>query len=138
MAGYTAVFIFLLIQCFHFVPVQLTAQPGAITQEDLEAAEISGADYKDGKGMVTISCEYSGKGGIHVFLNGRLKLYVGKEPKNLKVSVGDIIFVRGAELEGEAKVTISAAEGKIDASIQGETVTVANLTKRLVKIRACQ
>ena len=124
--------------CLNFTPAYETAAPGGIRTEDLEAAELSGTEYKNGKGLITISCEYSGKGGVYVFLNGRMKLYLSKEPKNLKVSVGDIVFVRGAELESSAKVTVTGAEGKIDLSIEGESVTVENLTKRLVKIRACQ
>lgn len=137
-AGYAAIFAFLLFWCLNFSPAQETVAPGAVRAEDLEAAELSGMDYKEGKGLITISCECSGKGGVYVFLNGRMKLYISKEPKNLKVSAGDIVFVRGAELESPAKVTVSGAEGKIDLSIEGESVTVENLTKRLVKIRACR
>ncbi len=137
LAGYATVFAFILFWCVNFTPAYETASAGGIRTEDLEAAELSGMDYKDGKGLITISCEYSGSGGVYVYLNGRMKLYISKEPKNLKVSVGDIIFVRGAELESPATVTVSAAEGKIDLSIEGESVTVENLTKRLVKVRAC-
>lgn len=136
-AGYAAVFVFILFWCLNFTPAYEISSAGEIHAEDLEAAELSGMDYKDGKGLITISCEYSGGGGVYVYLNGRMKLYIGKEPKNLKVSVGDIVFVRGAELESPAQVTVSGAEGKIDLSIEGESVTVENLTKRLVKIRAC-
>lgn len=136
--GYAVIFAFILFWCLSFTPAYETAAPGDIHTEDLEAAELGGTEYKNGKGLITISCEYSGKGGVYVFLNGRMKLYLSKEPKNLKVSVGDIVFVRGAELESSAKVTVTGAEGKIDLSIEGESVTVENLTKRLVKIRACQ
>ena len=135
LAGYAAVFAFFLFWCLHFTPAYETAAPGDITAADLEAAEMTGPEYKEGKGRITLSCEYSGRGGVYVFLNGRMKLYLTKEPKNLKVSVGDLIFVRGAELESPAQVTVSGAEGKIDLSIEGETVTVENLTKRLVKIQ---
>lgn len=132
-----AAWIFIIVQCVNFQPTSLTAPAGEITEEDLEAAEIIGANYKDGKGMITITCEYSGPGGVHVFLNGRMKLYITNGSKNLKVSAGDMVFVRGAELESPATVTVSAVEGKIDASIVGESVTVENLARKLVKIGAC-
>ena len=138
LAGYAAVFICLLGWCLSFTPAGETALPGEVTVADLEAAELSGQEYREGKGRITISCEYSGGGGVYVFLNGRMKLYVAHEPKNLKVSVGDLIFVRGAELTEKATVTVAGAEGKIDLSIQGTSVTVGNLTKRLVKIAAAQ
>ena len=105
-----------------------------ITPADMAAAEISGYDFKDGFGMITISCQYNGGGGVHVFLNGRMKLYVTHEPKNLKVKAGDIIMVRGADLEGTAEVTVSEVIGKIDASRQGTAVTVGNQARRLIKI----
>lgn len=132
---FISVFIFLLVQASDFVlPAAAPENGGEITQADIEAAEISGMDFKDGFGMITIACEYSGSGGVHVFLNGRMKLYVAHEPKNLKVKAGDIIMVRGAKLEGTAEVTISEVIGKIDASQQGTSVTVGNLARRLVKI----
>lgn len=132
-----AVWIFIVIQCVNFTPVSFSQPSLDVSDEDIEAAEELGANYKDGKGMITITCEYSGKGGVHVFLNGRMKLYITNGSKNLRVSVGDLIFVKGTELEGSAKVTVTAVEGKIDASITGETVTVENLARRLVKIRSC-
>ena len=66
-----------------------------------------------------------------------MKLYITNGSKNLRVSAGDLIFVKGTELTGSAKVTVTAVEGKIDASITGETVTVENLGRKLVKIRPC-
>ena len=132
---FIGVCIYLVVQASSFaLPAAKSENQGEITQADMEAAEISGYDFKDGFGMITISCEYSGSGGVHVFVNGRMKLYVAHEPKNLKVKAGDIIMVRGAELEGTAEVTISEVIGKIDASQQGTSVTVGNLARRLVKI----
>lgn len=135
VAFFLGVCIFLIVSISGFhIPAAEKENLGEITQADIEAAEISGYNFKDGFGMVTISCVYNGSGGVHVFLNGRMKLYVAHEPKNLKVKAGDIIMVRGAELEGTAEVTISEVIGKIDASQQGTSVTVGNLARRLVKI----
>ncbi len=132
-----AVWVFIIVQCVNFQPNSITAPAGEVTEEDMEAAEVDGANYKDGKGMITITCEYSGSGGVHVFHNGRMKLYITNGSKNLRVSAGDMIYVRGADLESPATVTITAVEGKIDASIVGESITVENLARKLVKIGAC-
>ncbi len=132
-----AVWVFIVIHCANFTPVNLSEPSLEVSAEDIEAAEEQGANYKDGKGMITITCEYSGKGGVHVFLNGRMKLYITNGSKNLRVSAGDLVFVKGTELTGSAKVTITSVEGKIDATMVGETVTVENLARKLVKVRAC-
>jgi len=57
--------------------------------------------------------------------------------KNSRVSAGDLVYVKGYELEGSAKVSVSAVEGKVDGSIVGETVIVENLARKLVKIQSC-
>ena len=132
-----AAWVFIVIKCVNFTPVTLSKPSLEVSHEDIEAAEELGANYKEGKGMITITCEYSGKGGVHVFLNGKMKLYITNGAKNLRVSAGDLIYVKGTELENSAKVTVTSVEGKIDASMVGETVTVENLGRKLTKIRPC-
>ncbi|MBE7055884.1 MAG: hypothetical protein E7388_00385 [Ruminococcaceae bacterium] len=129
--------VYIVIQCVNFNPVSFSKPSLNVSSEDLDAVEELGANYKDGKGMITINCEYSGKGGVHVFLNGRMKLYITNGSKNLRVSAGDLVYVKGYELEGSAKVSVSAVEGKVDGSIVGETVIVENLARKLVKIQSC-
>ena len=125
----------MLVQCMSFNSYKPDSAVGLLTQEEMEVADATGDNYKEGRGMITISCEHTGNSGVHVFLNGKMKLYISNGSKNLRVSKNDLIYVKGFELEGESKVTVTGVVGKIDSSIVGTSISVGNLGRKLVRIQ---
>lgn len=115
---------------------------GGVTEEELlfpesELASLPdvSASYRDGQGVISLSCSAIPKGGIYVYLNGVVKLHLTtSEPKNLKVRRGDVILVKGHDLPGPVRVMISSMVGGLDASLLNHSVEVGNLAKHLTTI----
>ncbi len=93
------------------------------------------ASYKEGQGILSLSCTGMGGGGVYVYLNGVVKLNLTtSDPQNIKVKRGDVLLVKGHGLNGEATVVISSMAGGLDSNVLNKSVKVGNLAKHLITI----
>ena len=118
----------------------LSNQGDSTTDETREQlASLEGAEFRDGKGIISISCSGIYEGGVYVFVNGCIEADIrGKDPATLRVNAGDVVLVMGHDLLSEVSVTVTAAIGKIDCSILNKQLTVGNKGKLLAVIKKAE
>jgi hypothetical protein len=98
--------------------------------------EVSGNDFGDGKGVITVSCGPCSLGGVYLYVNGTIEASLsGGESKTLRISVGDVIIAMGHDLVSPVEVKIDTAIGRFDCSIQNTGVSVGNKGKLLAIIK---
>ena len=98
--------------------------------------EVSGNDFGDGKGVITVSCGSCTQGGVYLYVNGTIEASLsGVEVKTLRVSVGDVVIAMGHDLLSPVDVKIDTAIGRFDCSIQNTGVSVGNKGKLLAIIK---
>lgn len=119
----------------------ILSNQGDSTPDDMrdQLASLEEEDFRDGKGILSISCSGIREGGVYVFVNGCIEADIrGEDPATLRVRAGDVVLVMGHDLLSEASVTISAAVGKIDCSILNKQLTVGNKGKLLAVIKKAE